>query len=82
MRRAGDAAMYLMIPTWMIFVFLVVASFAPVISLRPAWWLPYYGALLMCWVLVVIAALRRAEQEERAAHHQFRRTLRKLQDER
>jgi hypothetical protein len=58
-------------------VFLVVASFAPVVSLRPGWWLPYYGALLMCWVLVAIAALR---QEERTAHHQFRRTLRKLRD--
>jgi hypothetical protein len=69
--------MYLMIPTWLIFVFLVVASFAPVVSLRPGWWLPYYGALLMCWVMVVVAALRRAEQEER---HQFLRTLRKLQD--
>jgi hypothetical protein len=74
--------MYMMIPTWLIFVFLVVASFAPVVSLRPGWWLPYYGALLMCWILVVIAALRRAGKEERVAHHQFLQALRKVQDAR
>jgi hypothetical protein len=70
----------LRIPTWLIFVFLVVASFAPVVSLRPGWWLPYYGALMMCWVLVVVAALRQADQEDRAARLQFLRTLRRLQD--
>ena len=72
--------MYLMIPTWLIFVFLVVASFAPVVSLRPGWWLPYYAALMMCWVLVVVAALRQSDQDDRAARHQLLRTLRRLQD--
>jgi CHASE2 domain-containing sensor protein len=72
--------MHLRIPTWLIFAFLVVASFAPVVSLRPGWWLPYYGALMMCWVLVVVAALRQADQEDRDARHQFLRTLRRLQD--
>jgi hypothetical protein len=71
--------MYLRIPTWLIFLFLVVASFAPVVSARPAWWIPYYAALLACWIGAVIAAFRRARQEERAARREFRRTLRELQ---
>jgi hypothetical protein len=73
--------MHVMIPTWLIFVFLVIASFAPVVSLRPAWWIPYYVGLLACWIATVIAALRRARREERAAHQEFVRTLRRLQDE-
>jgi hypothetical protein len=71
--------MYLMIPTWLIFVFLVIASFAPIVSLRPGWWIPYYAGLLACWVVAVIAALRRAGQEERAAHQEFVRALREFQ---
>jgi hypothetical protein len=71
--------MYVMIPTWLIFLFLVVASFAPVVSARPAWWIPYYAALLACWIVAIIAAFRRARHEERAARQEFRRTLRELQ---
>jgi hypothetical protein len=50
-----------MAPTWLMFFYLGIASFAPVAaSVRAGWWMPYYyGALLMWWVLVSIAVVRR-----------------------
>jgi membrane protein implicated in regulation of membrane protease activity len=59
--------MYLTIPTWLIFLSLGIASFAPVASLWPGWRMAYYGALLMCWVLISVAAMRRMAREERQA---------------
>ena len=55
-----------MTPTWLMFVYLGIASFAPVVvSLRPGRWMPYYyGALLMWWILVSIVAVRRLGREE------------------
>jgi hypothetical protein len=53
------------IPTWLMLVSLAIASFAPVVSLRPGWWVPYYyGALLVWWVLVSVAAMRRVARED------------------
>ena len=50
-----------MSPTWLMFLYLGIASFAPVAaSVRPGRWMPYYyGALLMWWVLVSMVAVRR-----------------------
>jgi hypothetical protein len=71
----------LKIPTWLMFLFLGIASFAPVVSLRPGWWVPYYyGALLVCWVVVSVAAMRRVAREDRKAKHQLARMLRQLRD--
>ena len=72
--------MYLSIPTWLVFLFLGIASFAPVVSLRPRWWALYYGALLVCWALVSVAASRRMARQERRARRKFVRTLRKSRD--
>jgi hypothetical protein len=72
--------MYLLIPTWLIFLFLVVASFAPLVSVRPTWWMPYYGALLVCWIVAAITALRQAEDEERAANQRLLSVIRKFRD--
>jgi hypothetical protein len=71
----------LKIPTWLMFLFLGIASFAPVVSLRPGWWVPYYyGALLVCWVVVSVAAMRRVAREDRKAKRQLARMLRQLRD--
>jgi hypothetical protein len=70
----------LKIPTWLMFLFIGIASFAPVVSLRPGWWMPYYGALLVCWVLVVAAAMRRLAREDRKAKRKLARRLRQLRD--
>jgi hypothetical protein len=47
-------------PTWVMFLVLGLASFAPVaVGLRPDWWMPYYyGALLVWWVWMSIARVR------------------------
>jgi hypothetical protein len=58
------------------FLFIGIASFAPVVSLRPGWWMPYYGALLVCWVLVAVDAVR----EDRKAKRKLARMLRQLRD--
>jgi hypothetical protein len=75
-----ERGMKLTIPTWLAFVFLGTASFAPVVSLRPGWWVPYYGALLACWVLVSVAAGRSVAREDRKAKRKLARVLRQLQD--
>jgi hypothetical protein len=71
----------LKIPTWLMFLVLGIAAFAPVVSLRPGRWVPYYyGALLACWVLVSVAAMRRVAREDREAKRQLARMLRQLRD--
>jgi hypothetical protein len=72
--------MKLTIPTWLVFLFLSIASFAPVVSRWPGWWMAYYGALLVCWVLVSVAAMRRVAREERKAKRKLARMLRQLRD--
>ena len=71
--------MKLTIPTWLAFVYLGIASFAPIVSLRPAWWMPYYGALLACWGLVAFAASRSLAREQRDAKRKLARLLRQIQ---
>ena len=70
--------MKLTIPTWLAFLFLGIASFAPVVSLRAGWWMPYYGALLVCWVLTSIAAIRGVARRERRARRRLAYALRRL----
>ena len=73
--------MKLKIPTWLMFLFLGIASLAPVVNLRSGWWVPcYYGALLVWWVLVSAAAMREVAREEQKAKRQLSRTLRQLRD--
>jgi hypothetical protein len=55
------------IPTWLMFLFLGIASLGPHVSLWPRWWIAYYGALLVCWVVMSVADMRRAVREERQA---------------
>jgi hypothetical protein len=59
--------MHLPVPTSLLFLFLCVAASAPLASRWSGWWMPYYGALLVCWSLITIAALRRATREDRNA---------------
>ena len=69
------------IPTWLMFLSLGIASFAPVVSLRPGWWVPYYyGALLVWWVLVSVAAMRGVAREDQKAKRQLARTPHQLRD--
>jgi hypothetical protein len=70
--------MYLPIPTWLVFLFLCIASFAPFANRWPGWWMAYHGALLVCWVLVSVAALRRMAREDRKAKRKLARMLRRL----
>jgi hypothetical protein len=74
--------MELKIPTSLRFLFLGIASFAPVVvGLRPGWWiLYYYGALLVGWVLVSVAGRRGVGREDRKAERQPVRTPRPLRD--
>jgi hypothetical protein len=71
-----------MVPIWLMFLFLGIASFAPVVvSLRPGWWMTYYyGALLVWWVLVSVAAMRWAAREEQKAERQPVRPVPQLRD--
>jgi membrane protein implicated in regulation of membrane protease activity len=72
--------MKLTIPTWLVFLFLGIASFAPIVSLRPRWWAPYYGAMLVCWVLVSVAAMRRVARRDQKPKRKLARMLRQLRD--
>jgi hypothetical protein len=74
--------MYLPIPTALVFLFLVIASFAPIASTWPGWWLPYYLALLSCWIVTSVAALRRIGRRERKAKRTRARRIRELADAR
>jgi hypothetical protein len=66
-------------PTWVLFVCLGIASFAPaVLGLRPGPWTPYYyGALFVLWILVSIAVVRRRARQEHPAYG-FARSARPL----
>jgi hypothetical protein len=71
------------VSTWLKFVYLAVASFAPVgLGLRPGWWVPYYyGAVFVSWVLVSTAAERRAareDQEDLMAEYELTRSAREF----
>ena len=55
------------IPTWLMYLFLGIASVGPHVSFWPRWWIAYYGALVVCWVLMWVADMRRAAREERQA---------------
>jgi hypothetical protein len=68
--------MYWPIPTWLLFLFLCIAAFAPIWSRWPGWWMWYYGVLLLCWILMSVAAIRRVGREYRNAQH----TTRPLRD--
>jgi hypothetical protein len=63
------------IPTWLMFLFLGIASLGPHVSLWPRWWIAYYGALLVCWVLMSVTDMRRAAREERQAQRTLVRML-------
>jgi hypothetical protein len=66
------------IPTWLMFLFLGIASLGPHVSLLPRWWIAYYGALLVCWVLMSVADMRRAAREERQTQRNLARILRQF----
>jgi hypothetical protein len=68
----------LTIPTWLMFLFLTIASFGPLASLWPRGWIAYYGALLVCWVLISVAAIRRLVREEREAKRKLARRIRQF----
>ena len=60
------------------FLFLSIASLGPHVSLWSRWWIAYYGALLVCWVLISVADMRRAVREERQAQRDLARVLRQF----
>jgi hypothetical protein len=66
--------------TWLMFVCLGIASFAPVVvGLRPGWWaLYYYGALLVGWLVLSVATVRRAAREEEKTEYELERAERQL----
>jgi hypothetical protein len=56
--------MHLPIPTWLLFLFLGIAAFAPLASRTPGRWLvAYYISLFACWIVVSIAAVRQLVRE-------------------
>ena len=59
-------------------VFLSIAALGPHVSLWPRWRIAYYGALLVCWVLMSVADMRRAVREERQAQRNLTRMLRQF----
>ena len=69
-------------PTWLMFVCLAIASFAPVVlGLRPGPWTPYYyGALFVSWIFVSIAVVRRRARRGQTAEYGFARSARPLWD--
>jgi len=66
------------IPTWLMFLFLSIAALGPHLTGWPRWWIAYYGALLVCWVLMSVGDMRRAVREERQTHGNLARTLRQF----
>jgi hypothetical protein len=70
--------MYLQIATPLVFLFLAIASFAPVASYWAGWWAAYYGALFVCWVVAAVVAMRRVTQEERKRRMEYIKKLREL----
>src|ERR1700741_1136226 len=66
------------IPTWLMYLFLIIASLGPLVSLWPRWRIAYYGALLVCWVLMSVVDMRRAAREERQAQGNLAGVLRRF----
>src|SRR6185503_12592307 len=66
------------IPTWLMFLFLGIASLGPHVTGWPRWWIAYYGALLVCWVLMSVGDMRREVREERQARGSLARMLRQV----
>src|SRR4029434_2104885 len=66
------------IPTWLMFLFLGIASLGPHVSPWRRWWIAYYGALLVCWVLMSVGDMRRAVREERQDQRNLARMLRQF----
>jgi hypothetical protein len=66
------------IPTWLMYLLLSIASLGPLVSPWPRWWIAYYGALLVCWVLMSVVDMRRAVREERQAEGNLARVLRQF----
>jgi hypothetical protein len=69
--------------TWLKFLLLAIASFAPVgLGLRAGWWVPYYyGALFVSWVFVSTAAERRAareDEDDQMTEHELTRSAREF----
>jgi hypothetical protein len=60
------------------FLFLSIAALGPPVSLWPRWWIAYYGALLVCWVLMSVADMRRAAREERQTQRNLAGMLRQV----
>src|SRR5262245_22658559 len=70
--------MHLPIPTWLLFLFLGIASFAPLASRTSGWLVAYYIALFACWIVVVIAAVRLLVREGVASAGHYSARLRYL----
>jgi len=66
----------LRLPTWLLFTFLIIASFAPAAGRWRGWWFIYYGALFACWVWMSVAAARRAAREDRRRQRKIARLMR------
>ena len=66
------------IPTWLMYLFLSIASLGPLVSPLPRWWIAYYVALLACWILMSVVDMRRAVREERQAKGNLARVLRQF----
>jgi membrane protein implicated in regulation of membrane protease activity len=71
--------MYLPIPTPLAFLFLVIASFAPIVTRWPGWRTAYYVVLFVCCGAAVVAAMLRMARQKRKEKR--KRTLRQLRAE-
>jgi hypothetical protein len=58
--------MYLPIRTWLVFLFLSIAAFAPLAGERPDWLIAYYVALFACWIVTAILAVYRLATDDRS----------------
>jgi hypothetical protein len=63
------------IPTWLMFLFIGIASLGPHVALWRRGWIAYYGALLVCWILISVTDMRRAAREERQAQRTLARMV-------
>jgi ABC transporter substrate binding protein len=63
------------IPTWLMFLFIGIASLGPHVALWRRGWVAYCGALLVCWFLISVTDMRRAAREERQAQRTLARML-------
>jgi hypothetical protein len=75
--------MYLPIPTPLVFLFLAIASFAPIVTRWPGWRTAYFVVLFVCCGAAVVAAMRRIAQQKRKEKRKEnrKRILRQLRAE-